>query len=65
VRSGPQLAGADAFTITVEAAEAMARDRTRTSTLSVVGAQIVMAMQTLVSREVDPTVPAVVDPRDL
>src|SRR6266516_4543589 len=57
---GPQLAGADAFTITVEGRGGHGARPHETVDPVVVGAQIVMAMQTLVSREVDPTVPAVV-----
>ena len=57
---GPQLAGADAFTITVKGRGGHGARPHETVDPVVVGAQIVMAMQTLVSREVDPTVPAVV-----
>jgi amidohydrolase len=57
---GPQLAGANAFTITVEGRGGHGARPHETVDPVVVGAQIVMAMQTLVSREVDPTVPAVV-----
>lgn len=57
---GPQLAGADAFTITVEARGGHGARPHETIDPVVVGAHIVTAMQTLVSREVDPTVPAVV-----
>src|SRR6266567_2657547 len=57
---GPQLAGADAFTITVEGRGGHGARPHETVDPVVVGAHIVMAMQTLVSREVDPTVPAVV-----
>src|SRR6266851_5361793 len=53
-------AGADAFTITVEGRGGHGARPHETVDPVVVGAQIVMAMQTLVSREVDPTVPAVV-----
>jgi amidohydrolase len=57
---GPQLAGADAFTITVHGRGGHAAQPHDTIDPVVVGAQIVLAMQTLVSREVDPTTPAVV-----
>jgi amidohydrolase len=57
---GPQLAGADGFTITVRGRGGHAAQPDETVDPVVVGAQIVMAMQTLVSREVKPTVPAVV-----
>ena len=57
---GPQLAGANAFTITVKGRGGHGARPHDTIDPVVVGAQIVMAMQTLVSREVDPTVPAVV-----
>ena len=57
---GPQLAGADAFTITVNGRGGHGARPHETVDPVVVGAQIVLAMQTLVSREVDPTVPAVV-----
>jgi amidohydrolase len=57
---GPQLAGADAFTITVKGRGGHGARPHETIDPVVVGAQIVVAMQSLVSREVDPTVPAVV-----
>ena len=57
---GPQLAGADAFTITVKGRGGHGARPHETVDPVVVGAQIVLAMQTLVSREVDPVVPAVV-----
>ena len=57
---GPQLAGADAFTITINGRGGHAAQPHETIDPVVVGAQVVMALQTLVSREVDPTVPAVV-----
>lgn len=57
---GPLLAGADAFTITVEGRGGHAAQPHRTIDPIVVGAQIVTAIQTLVSREVDPIYPAVV-----
>ena len=58
--AGPLLAGADAFTITVEGRGAHAARPHQSIDPVVIGAQIVLALQTLVSREVDPTVPAVV-----
>jgi amidohydrolase len=57
---GPQLAGADAFTITIEGRGGHGAYPHLTVDPVVVGAQVVMAVQTLVAREVDPTVPAVV-----
>lgn len=57
---GPQLAGANSFTITVEGRGGHGARPHETIDPVVVGAHIVTAMQTLVSREVDPTVPAVV-----
>jgi amidohydrolase len=57
---GALLAGADAFTITVEGRGAHAARPHQAIDPVVVGAQIVLAVQTLVAREVDPTVPAVV-----
>ncbi len=57
---GPQLAGADAFTITVKGRGGHGARPHETIDPVVVGAQIVLATQSLVSREVDPTVPAVV-----
>lgn len=57
---GPQLAGADAFTITVEGRGGHGAYPHETVDPVVVGAQIVLALQTLVSREVNPTMPAVV-----
>jgi amidohydrolase len=57
---GPQLAGADAFTITIEGQGGHAAYPHLTIDPVVVGAQVVLALQTLVAREVDPTVPAVV-----
>jgi len=57
---GPLLAGADSFTITVEGRGAHAARPHESIDPVVVGSQIVAAVQTLVSREVDPVVPAVV-----
>ncbi len=58
--AGPILAGADAFSITVEGRGGHAARPHQAVDPVVVGAQIVNAIQTLVAREVDPTVPAVV-----
>jgi len=58
--AGPLLAGADGFTITVEGRGGHAARPQQTVDPIVVGAEIVVALQTLVSREVDPIVPAVV-----
>lgn len=57
---GPLLAGADAWTITVEGQGSHGARPQESIDPIVVGSQIVVALQTLVSREVDPTVPAVV-----
>lgn len=56
---GPMLAGADGFTITVEGRGGHAARPHQAVDPIVVGSHIVVALQTLVSREVDPTVPAV------
>ena len=57
--AGPLLAGADGFTITVEGRGGHAARPHAAIDPIVVGAEIVVALQTLVAREVDPTVPAV------
>jgi amidohydrolase len=57
---GTLMAGADGFIITVTGRGGHAARRHQAIDPIVVGAQIVVALQTLVSREVDPTVPAVV-----
>jgi amidohydrolase len=57
---GPQLAGADSFTITIEGRGGHAARPHQTIDPVVVGAQVVSALQTLVAREVDPIEPAVV-----
>jgi amidohydrolase len=57
---GPQLAGADAFVITIRGRGGHAARPHDTIDPVVVGAQVVTALQTLVSREVNPTEPAVV-----
>jgi amidohydrolase len=58
--AGPQLAGADGFTITVQGRGGHAARPHESIDPVVVGAHIVVALQTLVAREVDPTAPAVV-----
>ena len=58
--AGTLMAGADGFTITVKGRGGHAARPHQAVDPIVVGAQIVVALQTLVSREVDPTVPAVV-----
>ncbi len=58
--AGPLLAGADAFTITIEGRGGHAARPHETVDPVVVGAHIVVAVQTLVAREVDPIAPAVV-----
>jgi amidohydrolase len=58
--AGALLAGADAFTITVEGHGGHAARPHDTVDPVSVGSQIVVAIQTLVAREVDPTAPAVV-----
>jgi amidohydrolase len=58
--AGALLAGADGFTITVEGRGGHAARPHATVDPIVAGAEIVVALQTLVAREVDPTVPAVV-----
>ena len=59
-RSGPLLAGANSFTITVTGRGGHASRPQDAIDPVVVAAQIVTALQTLVSREVEPGVPAVV-----
>jgi amidohydrolase len=58
--AGPQLAGADSFTITIGGRGGHAARPHQTIDPVVVGAQVVTAVQTLVAREVDPIAPAVV-----
>lgn len=60
LRPGPAMASADRFTITVEGKGGHAASPHRTVDPVVVGAQIVTALQTIVSREVSPIEPAVV-----
>jgi amidohydrolase len=57
--AGPQLAGADGFTITIEGRGGHAAEPHKTVDPVVVGAQVVVALQTLIAREVDPTASAV------
>jgi amidohydrolase len=59
-RSGPLLAGANSFTVTVTGRGGHASRPQDAIDPVVVAAQIVTALQTLVSREVEPGVPAVV-----
>jgi amidohydrolase len=56
---GPQLAGADVFTITIRGRGGHAAEPHTTVDAVVVGAQVVLALQTLVAREVEPTASAV------
>lgn len=58
--AGPQLAGADVFTITIAGRGGHAAEPHTTVDAVVVGAQVVLALQTLVAREVDPSASAVV-----
>jgi amidohydrolase len=57
---GPQLAGGDVFTISIEGRGGHAADPHTSVDAVVVGAQVVVALQTLVAREVEPSTPAVV-----
>jgi amidohydrolase len=59
-RGGPLLAGANSFTITVTGRGGHASRPHTTVDPVVVASQIVVALQTLVSREVEPGVPAVI-----
>jgi amidohydrolase len=58
--AGPQLVGADVFTITVSGRSGHAAEPHAAVDALVVGAQIVLSLQTLIAREVDPTEKAVV-----
>jgi len=60
LRPGPAMASADRFTITIHGKGGHAASPHRTVDPIVVGAQIISALQTIVSREVSPTEPAVV-----
>ena len=60
VRPGPQLAAADRFTITIRGVGGHGAQPHLTVDPVAIGAQIVTALQTIVSREVDPTSQAVV-----
>jgi amidohydrolase len=60
VRAGPAMAGADVFDITVRATGAHAAYPHLSPDPIVTAARIVLALQTVVSREVDPVEPAVV-----
>ena len=57
--AGPQLAGADVFTIVVEGRGGHAAEPHKTVDPVVVGAQVVLALQTLIAREADPAATAV------
>jgi amidohydrolase len=57
--AGPQLAGADVFTITIQGHGGHAAEPQTAIDAVVVGAQVVLALQTLVAREVAPTASAV------
>jgi amidohydrolase len=57
--AGPQLAGADVFTITIEGRGGHAAEPRAAVDAIVVGAQVVVALQTLISREVNPNSAAV------
>ena len=57
--AGPQLAGADVFTITVEGRGGHAAEPHKAVDAVVVGAEVVVALQTLMAREVDPAASAV------
>lgn len=59
-RPGPAMAAADRFTITIQGKGGHGAQPNTTIDPIVVGAQIVTALQTIVSREVDPTEQAVV-----
>jgi len=60
VRSGPAMASADRFTITIKGKGGHAAAPHRTVDPIVVGAHIITALQTIVGREVSPNEPAVV-----
>ena len=57
--AGPQLAGADAFRITIQGRGGHAAEPHKAVDPVVIGAQVVLALQTLVAREVDPAASAV------
>jgi amidohydrolase len=60
VRPGPAMAAADRFTITIQGKGGHGASPQETIDPIAVGAQIISALQTIVSREVDPIEPAVV-----
>jgi hippurate hydrolase len=60
VQTGPVLASADEFTITVRGAGGHAAFPHKSSDPIVAGAQIVSALQSIVARKVDPLKPAVI-----
>jgi len=57
--AGPQLVGANAFRITIQGRGGHAAEPHKAVDPVVIGAQVVLALQTLVAREVDPTASAV------
>ena len=57
--AGSQLAGADVFTITIEGRGGHGAEPHKAVDPVVVGAEVVVALQTLIAREVDPTATAV------
>lgn len=57
--AGPQLVGADAFRITIQGRGGHAAEPHRAIDAVVVGGQVVVALQSLIAREVDPTAAAV------
>jgi amidohydrolase len=59
IRTGPAMAAADRYTITIKGKGGHGAKPETTVDPIVVGAHIVTALQTIVSREVDPTEPAV------
>jgi amidohydrolase len=60
VRPGPAMAASDRFDVTIKGRGGHGARPQGTIDPIAVGAQIVVALQTIVSRETDPTVPAVV-----
>lgn len=57
--AGPQLAGADGFRITIQGRGGHAAEPHKAVDPVVIGSQVVLALQTLVAREVDPAATAV------
>jgi amidohydrolase len=60
VKSGPVMAASDRFTVTVRGKGGHGAAPHASVDPIVIAAQIIVALQPIVSREVDPTVPAVV-----